>query len=218
MVAENREERHINRRWKYFYALTFTIKMSKMSGCQLPGYFEYVVPPLEGLWWSREGRMDLTAQKSSWLWTSMIRQPDFATEEVFLWAVEEYRKKKPEMNVSSARFLCFHEGLCVQMMYIGSYGAEGDSLERIEDFIAENGLISMAGSLRKYHEIYLSDPRRTAMEKLKTVLRLPVKKDVKKAVWNEVPHRFLYYSRSLMELSRPPFWMIFWMKGGKGSA
>ncbi|MGM9987878.1 MAG: GyrI-like domain-containing protein [Bacillaceae bacterium] len=156
------------------YFLTFTIKMSKMSGQQPDGYFEYVVPPLEGLWWSEGGKLDVNQPKSEWLWTSMIRQPEFVTPEVFQWAVEECKRKKPDIDVSKARFESFSEGICVQVMHIGPYTDEQRSIDKIAQFIEDNQLIDMTGYARKHHEIYLSDPRRTASERLKTVLRFPV--------------------------------------------
>lgn len=157
------------------YALTFTIKMSKMNGNQPEGYFEYVVPPLEGLWWCSDGKFDFD-RRDNWLWTSMIRQPEFVAEDVFKWAVSECSKKKPDIDVSRARFESFSEGLCVQLMHIGPYADEPESMEKINSFIDENGLIDEVGNIRKHHEIYLSDPRRTTPEKLKTVLRHPVGK------------------------------------------
>lgn len=161
------------------YALTFTIKMSKMSGSQPEGYFEYVVPPLEGLWWCEDGGFDFV-KRDSWRWTSMIRQPEFVTKEVFEWAVEECKKKKPQLDISQAGFERFTEGLCVQMMHIGPYSDEPKSIKMINDFIEESGLADATGIERKHHEIYLSDPRKTAPDKLKTVLRHPVVKCNKK--------------------------------------
>lgn len=157
------------------YALTFTIKMSKMSGNQPQGYFEYVVPPLEGLWWISGGAFS-PDERENWLWTSMIRQPEFVTPAVFTWALEECRRKKPELDLSKTRFETFTEGLCVQIMHIGPYSDEPRSVALLEDFIEENGLHNQTGSERRHHEIYLSDPRKTAPERLKTVLRLPVTK------------------------------------------
>jgi hypothetical protein len=156
------------------YALTFTIKMSKMNGTRPTGYYEYVVPPLEGLWWGKDGKFDINI-RDEWLWTSMIRQPEFVTVEVFDRAVWECRKKKPELDVSKARFEPYTEGLAVQIMHIGPFRDEPVSLEKINQFIDANGLHDMTGNVRKHHEIYLSDPRRTAADKLKTVLRHPVK-------------------------------------------
>lgn len=158
------------------YSLSYTIKMSKMSGSQPEGYFDYVVPPLEGLWWSEGGALDWTAPKSSWLWTSMIRQPEFVTDEIFGWAVEECHRKKPEVDVSRARLERFTEGLCIQTMHIGSYDDERPTVDGMLRYLDENDYIDESGNIRKHHEIYLSDPRKTAVEKLKTVLRLPIKK------------------------------------------
>lgn len=158
------------------YSLSFTIKMSKMSGEQPVGYFEYVVPSLEGLWWCGREKMDMERPRSEWQWISMIRQPDFVTKPVFAWALEQCRKKKPEVDVSAAAFASFEEGLCVQALHIGPYSEEPRTLAALSVFIEENGLVEETGFLRKHHEIYLSDPRRTAPEKLKTVLRLPVAK------------------------------------------
>ncbi len=155
------------------YAITFTIKMSKMSGAQPEGYFEYVVPPLEGLWWCEDGPFDLY-KRDNWLWTSMIRQPGFVTQEVFDWAVQVCKKKKPDVDVSKARFETFEEGLCVQMLHKGPYAAEPATVEIMRDFMKNNNLTDDTGMIRKHHEIYLADPRKTAPEKLKTVLRHPV--------------------------------------------
>ena len=155
------------------YALTFTIKMSKMSGSQPQGYFEYVVPPLEGLWWISGGNFDLEIREN-WLWTSMIRQPEFVTGEVFEWACEECSRKKPELDLGKARIETFAEGLCVQMMHIGPYANEPESVALMRTFMSESNLVDETGSERKHHEIYLSDPRKTALEKLRTVLRHPV--------------------------------------------
>ena len=155
------------------YGLTFTIKMSKMSGAQPPGYYEYVVPPLEGLWWIKGGAFSFE-ERDNWLWTSMIRQPEFVNGDVFSWALEECRRKKPELDFKKARFEIFSEGLCVQIMHLGPYSEEPKSITLLKDFIEEKGLIDQTGSERKHHEIYLSDPRKTPPEKLRTVLRLPV--------------------------------------------
>ena len=158
------------------YALSFTIKMSKMGGAQPEGYFEYVVPPLEGLWWCHGGRLDINLPRQEWLWTSMIRQPEFVTNSVFEWACAECRKKKPEIDISGARFVPFQEGLCVQTMHIGPYAEERKTLEGMEAFLSSESLRDCSGKDRKHHEIYLSDPRKTKPERLKTVLRLPVER------------------------------------------
>ncbi|HEX2938248.1 MAG TPA: GyrI-like domain-containing protein [Ruminiclostridium sp.] len=160
------------------YGLTFTIKMSKMSGQQPTGYFEYVVPPLEGLWWFENDLFDgrKLKDKSQFCWTSMIRQPDFVTDSVFEWAVSQLQKKKPGLNVSKARFVTLEEGLCVQMMHIGPYDSEPASIEQMEKHILENGYENDINDRRRHHEIYLGDPRKVAPQKLRTVLRHPVKK------------------------------------------
>lgn len=157
------------------YGISYTIKMSKMKGRQPEGYFEYVVPPLEGLWWCEEGPFDLY-QRDNWLWTSMMRQPEFVTEEVFAWACKELAKKKPELDVNRARLCEFEEGLCVQMMHIGPYSEEPATVENMRAFMKEQGLKDATGMYRKHHEIYLMDPRKTEPSKLKTVLRHPVEK------------------------------------------
>lgn len=158
------------------YALTFTIKMSKMGGSQPDGYFEYVVPPLEGLWSFPGGAFDPDCPREEWCWTSMIRQPEFVTEEVFQWAVAECMRKKPEVDVSPVRFETFSEELCVQLLHLGPYAEEPASISLLHDFMQENGLTLLTDDAHRHHEIYLSDPRRTAPERLKTVLRLPVSK------------------------------------------
>lgn len=154
------------------YALSFTIKMSKLSGNQPSGYFEYVVPPLEGLW-SAEGAFDFN-KRDKWRWTSMIRQPEFVTQEVFERAKAEAARKKPDVDFSAARLASFEEGLCVQMMHMGPYSEEPETIEQMHAFIEQQGLINMTGDIRRHHEIYLGDPRKTVPYKLKTVLRLPV--------------------------------------------
>jgi hypothetical protein len=118
------------------YGLSYTIKMSKMKGCQPEGYFEYVVPPLEGLWWHKDNKMDFT-QKYKYCWTSMIRQPEFVTKEVFEWACAELKIKKPQIDISKAYLETFTEGLCVQIMHYGPYDDEPKSMAQIEAFIKE---------------------------------------------------------------------------------
>ena len=163
------------------YGLSFTIKMSKLGKHKIDGYFEYVVPPLEGFWWNEgNANVDFT-NKEKFEWISMIRQPEFVTEEVFEWACEELKNKK-QVDVSKAEFREWKEGLCVQMMHIGSYDDEPATIEKIENYIKENDLNNDIGTVlkneivRRHHEIYLSDPRRTAVKNLKTVIRIPVRK------------------------------------------
>ena len=161
---------------KALYSLSFTIKMSKMAGENIPGYFEYVVPPLEGLWHSEGRAPDFGEGKEHWRWTSMIRQPEFVTPGIFEWALEKCAKKNPEADFSKARLFDFEEGLCVQILHVGSYDDEGRSISQITAFIAENGLEDLVSETNRHHEIYLSDPRKTAPEKLKTVIRHPARR------------------------------------------
>lgn len=161
------------------YGLSYTIKMSKNGDQKPQGYFDYVVPPLEGLWWLNNDMMDFT-QKDKYCWTSMIRQPEFVTAEVFRWACIELKKKKPQIDTSKAYLRNFAEGICVQMMHLGPYDDEAKSLVKIDGFIREQNLknaissIQPDGRIRRHHEIYLTDPRKTSPEKMKTVLRHPV--------------------------------------------
>jgi hypothetical protein len=149
--------------------------MSKMSGTQPKGYFDYIVPPLEGLWWLNDG-FDLWAvDKDRYCWTSMIRQPEFVDAAVFETAKAVLGKKKPRLDTSRARLVSLTEGLCVQAMHIGPYDDEPKTKAAIDQFITDNGYICDINDTRRHHEIYLSDPRKTAPEKLKTVLRHPIK-------------------------------------------
>lgn len=162
------------------YALSYAIKMSKKGSYNIEGYFEYVVPPLEGLWWVENDDMDFT-KKNKFEWTSMIRQPEFVTKEVFEWACSEVLRKKTNIDVSKARLQSFKEGLCVQIMHIGSYDDEPKTVEKLDKYVEDNNLINAIstineqGIIKRHHEIYLSDPRKTSLDKLKTVIRHPVK-------------------------------------------
>lgn len=160
------------------YGLSFSIKMSKMNGTQPEGYFEYVVPPLEGLWYMDNMAFDglNVTDKNQFKWTSMIRQPEFVTEIVFEAAKTALKKKKPDLDLSKARFMRMTEGLCVQIMHTGAYDDEPASIQTMKAFISENGFEEDFSEGRKHHEIYLSDPRKCAPEKLKTVIRHPIKK------------------------------------------
>ena len=159
------------------YGLSYSIKMSKMGGSQPEGYFDYVVPPLEGLWWGENGYFDgmNILDKNKLCWTSMIRQPDFVTGEVFETAKATLTKKKPVLNVAIAQLVRLTEGLCVQAMHIGSYDDEPRTNAAIMQYIADNGYVSDISDKRRHHEIYLNDPRKTATEKRKTIIRHPVR-------------------------------------------
>lgn len=161
------------------YGLSFTIKMSKMGGNQPEGYFEYVVPPLEGLWWGEDEELFdgvMIGDKSKFRWISMIRQPEFVTEEVFEWAKAALKKKKPHVDFSTTRLVKWEEGLCAQVMHIGPYDDEPATIAVLNQFVEDNGYETDIGDNRRHHEIYLGDPRKTAPERLRTVLRHPVKK------------------------------------------
>ncbi len=157
------------------YAVAYTLKMSYKTDYKIDGFFEYVVPPLEGFWWSDNGGDFDYSDKSGLKWISVIRLPDFVTEKDFLWAVETASKKK-KLDCSSAEFLTVAEGLCVQIMHNGSYDDEPATVAVMDEYISENGCVNDLGSERLHHEIYLSDPRKSPPEKWKTVIRHPIKK------------------------------------------
>ena len=157
------------------YGLSYSIKMSKMDGSQPEGYFEYVVPPLEGLWWMKDGGTVDYHNKEDFCWISMIRQPEFVNAAVFEAAKEKLLKKKPGLNMDNTRLVEWTEGLCAQVMHLGPYDDEPQTLKRLNAFIETSGYVPDFSDMRRHHEIYLGDPRKTAPERLKTVLRLPVK-------------------------------------------
>lgn len=178
----NSEKGEYQEAMSILYGLSFTIKMSKMGNNKIDGYFEYVVPPLEGFWWNKDEKNVDYRNKENFEWHSMIRQPEFVTEDVFKWACNEVKEKKG-IDISKAEFKEFKEGLCVQIMHLGSYDDEPKTIDKINEYIIDNNLKNDIGSslkngmIRRHHEIYLSDPRRTATEKLKTVIRIPVIKE-----------------------------------------
>ncbi len=157
------------------YAIAYTIKMSKKTDYRMEGYFDFVVPPLEGFWYI-EGfdGMDYS-RKDDFRFISVIRLPDFVTEKDFLWAVDEASKKK-KIDLSDVKFLSLDEGLCVQCMHMGSYDDEPETVANMDRFIEDNGYENDFSETRMHHEIYLSDPRKTVPEKLRTVIRHPVRK------------------------------------------
>jgi hypothetical protein len=161
------------------YGLSYAIKMSNKDGSQPEGYFEYVVPPLEGFWalddsGAFKGNGKPLPDKSAFVWTALIRQPEFVTQKVFESAKAKLAKKKPKLDASVARLESFAEGLCAQVLHIGSYDDEPATILRLEEFIAESGYRSDMVGNRRHHEIYLGDPRKTSPEKLKTVIRHPI--------------------------------------------
>ena len=157
------------------YGIAFTIKMSYKGDHKMDGYFEYVVPPLEGFWW-QEGVAGVDySRKDDFNWISVIRLPDFVTKEEFDWAVKEATNKK-KADFSKVEFFTYDEGLCVQCMHIGPYDDEPATVEKMHEFMENQGYELDISDERMHHEIYLSDARKVASEKLKTVIRHPIKK------------------------------------------
>ena len=156
------------------YAVAYTLKMSYKTDYRIEGFFEYVVPPLEGFWW-QEGVDGIDyGDKSTFHWISVIRLPEFVTKKDFDWAVEEAARKK-KLDCSLAEFLTIEEGLCVQIMHIGPFDHEPSTVALMDQYIAENGYANDMNETRLHHEIYLSDARKVAPEKQKTVIRHPIR-------------------------------------------
>ena len=162
------------------YAISYTIKMSKMGDRRIDGYFDYVVPPLEGFWWQEKDGLIVPGfdykDKSSFNWISLIRLPDFVKQKDFDWAKKVVSVKKG-LDCSRAELLVIEEGDCVQIMHKGSYDDEPVSIKIMDEFAESNNWTLDLSNTRLHHEIYLSDPRKTSVEKLKTVIRHPVKKN-----------------------------------------
>ena len=159
------------------YAVAYTLKMSYKTDYKMEGFFQYVVPPLEGFWWMDDTDGFDHTRKSAFNWISVIRLPDFVTEEDFAWAVETASQKK-KMDCSSAEFLTIDEGLCVQILHLGAYDNEPATIAVMDEFLQENGYENNINKERRHHEIYLSDARRVAPEKWKTVIRHPIRKKI----------------------------------------
>ena len=171
----NDEEGEYKKTIGLLYGIAFTIKMSYKGTHKIDGYFEYVVPPLEGLWW-QDGRVGIDYnQKEELNFISIIRLPDFVTKKDFDWAIEEATKKKKQ-DFSKVEFLTYDEGICVQCMHAGSYDNEPTTVEIMHKYMEENGYVLDITDKRFHHEIYLSDPRKCDVSKLKTVIRHPIKK------------------------------------------
>ena len=156
------------------YGIAYTIKMSKKSSRQIEGYFDYVVPPLEGFWWQDKLKGIDYAHKENFKWISLIRLPDFVTKTDLEWAVREATQKK-KLDFSKVEFLTYDEGLCVQCMHIGSYDDEPETVKLMHEYMEQQGYSIDIAENRFHHEIYLSDARKVAPEKLKTVIRHPIK-------------------------------------------
>lgn len=171
----NLEDSEYKKSIELLYAVSYTIKMSYKGSHKINGYFEYVVPPLEGLWWQdKTFEMDY-GRKDDFSFISLIRLPDFVTKEDFSWAIQEATKKKKK-DFSKVEFFTYHEGKCVQCMHVGSYDDEPRTIRLMDKFMKENDYELDINNERYHHEIYLSDPRKCDASKMKTVIRHPVKK------------------------------------------
>ena len=157
------------------YAVAYTLKMSYKTDHRIEGFFDYVVPPLEGFWWQEHTDGVDYSDKSTFNWISVIRLPDFVTAADVSWAVETATKKK-KIDCSSAEYLTVEEGLCVQIMHTGPFDDEPATVALMDDYLAQNGYANDISQDRLHHEIYLSDARKVAPEKWKTVIRHPVRK------------------------------------------
>lgn len=171
----NEENGEYKRAMELLYGMAYTIKMSYKGEHIIEGFFEYVVPPLEGLWWQEDIRGVDYSRKDLFQWISLIRLPDFVKESDFEWALEEAARKK-KTDFSRVEFFSYDEGLCVQCMHLGSYDDEPATIRQMETYAQEHGYAIDITDKRHHHEIYLSDPRKTDAAKLKTVIRHPVRK------------------------------------------
>lgn len=174
----NPEDSDYKKAINLLYGVAFTIKMSKKGSHQIEGYFDYVVPPLEGFWWQDDVIGVDYAHKEGFNWISVIRLPDFVTRDDFKWAVEEATRKKKQ-DFSKVEFLTYEEGLCVQCMHIGPYDDEPATVQMMHEYMEEEGYVLDITDQRLHHEIYLSDARKVAPERLKTVIRHPIRKSGK---------------------------------------
>ena len=170
----NEEDGAYQRAISVLYAISYTIKMSKKGTRQIEGYTDFVVPPLEGFWWQDAVEGVDYAHKEAFNWIAVIRLPDFVTREVFGWAVEEATTKK-KVDCSIAEYLRVREGLCVQCLHVGSYDDEPATVEAMDAFAREEGYEIDLSEERRHHEVYLSDARKVAPDKLKTIVRHPIK-------------------------------------------
>ena len=157
------------------YGLSYAIKMSKMGGKQPAGYYDFVVPPLEGFWSTDTGDFEIgITDKNEFRWTSLIRVPEFVTPEAYESIKITLAKKKPNLNLAIARLESFSEGLCAQVMHTGPYDNEPATILALKTFVADSGYKLDLSDKRKHHELYLGDPRKTSPDKLKTIIRYPI--------------------------------------------
>ncbi len=171
----NQEDSQYKQSIELLYGVAYTLKMSHKTSHKIEGFFEYVVPPLEGLWWQEDTVGLDYSRKDDMHFISMIRLPDFVTEDDFEWALQEAANKK-KRDFSKVEFFTYHEGLCVHCMHLGSYDDEPATIEAMESYAVSSGYQVDINESRLHHEIYLSDPRKCAPDRLKTVVRHPIRK------------------------------------------
>lgn len=157
------------------YAIAYTIKMSRKTDHQMDGYFDFVVPPLEGFWWQEDTQGIDYDRKDDFNWISFLRLPDFVTQSEFTWAVENVQKKK-KLDCSQSWLMECEEGLCVQIMHHGSFDTEPETVKQMDAYLMEHGYVNDFSERRMHHEIYLSDARKVPAEKWRTVIRHPIRK------------------------------------------
>lgn len=175
----NQENGDYKRSIELLYGVAYTLKTSNKSARKIQGFFEYVVPPLEGFWWQHNSQNELDYErKEDMNFISVIRLPDFITKEDFNWAIDQATAKK-KRDFSQVEFFTYDEGLCVQCMHLGAYDSEPATVNAMHQYAAESGYQIDMNQQRLHHEIYLSDPRKSAPDKLKTVIRHPIKKQRK---------------------------------------
>ena len=172
----NEENGEYSEAMSLLYAIAYTIKMSYKGNYKIEGYFEYVVPPLEGFWWQKDIKGVDYSKKEKFEWISLIRLPDFVSKEDFNWAIETATKKKKQ-DFSKVEYFTYDEGLCVQCMHLGPYDNEPATIKLMDEYVEENGYKIDITDVRYHHEIYLNDPRKCDPNKLKTVIRHPIKKE-----------------------------------------
>ncbi len=171
----NEEDSEYKKSIELLYGIAYTLKMSGKKNHNIEGFFEYVVPPLEGFWWQENSKEMDYHRKNDMRFISIIRLPDFVTKEDFNWAIEEATKKKKQ-DFSKVEFLTYEEGICVQCMHYGSYDDEPNTVAFMHEYMKKNGYELDITDTRYHHEIYLSDPRKCDVNKLKTVIRHPIRK------------------------------------------
>ena len=179
----NNENGEFKNAVKALYGITFTIKMSYKKNYEISGYFDYVAPPLEGYWWVENVEGFTYDNKDLAMWKVCLRVPDYVNEDIFRWACEQVLKKKDHPDISVVSLSSWEEGHCVQMLHTGSYDDEPATLEIMHTYMKEHGLLNDIGTLispthvRNHHELYLGNPQKTEPSKLKTIIRIPVRKE-----------------------------------------